>query len=283
MTRPTAKKSAKTAKVTQATKTPKLNTSKSVLLAAAIVAVLGGVFFALKGSTVGAEASTVVVNSTNTQAWFTGATANGGTVGFVGEAGVPFGTGALQLKTDATTAAKAQYLKTTTLPLAELTNLSYFTKTVAGGESAAPSFYLEVKLHGVADGLTTLVYEPKYNGTVTPGTWQKWDLMAGQWWSTTSIPPVVVEGNGGEPFYGMDYLKGWYEQAEVIAYGVAIGDGEPNFNVLVDGLTFNDMTFDFEGQAAAPMTKEACKAGGWRDYPELYKNQGACVSSVVKS
>ena len=219
----TTKKVTKSSKSAKTSKSAGLNKSKTMLLLAAMVAVFGGLFFALN---VRAEASTLVVNAANTQGWFTAGTANGGTVTYTGDAAAPFGAGALQLKTDTNVAAKAQYLKAVSMPLADLTSLSYFT---------------------------------------------------------TSIPPVVVEGNGGEPFYTLDYLKGWYEQAEIVAFGVNVGTNETGVTALVDGIAVNDVTYDFEGSAPAPMTKEACKNGGWRDYPELYKNQGACVSSVTKS
>ena len=276
----TTKKATKSSKSAKTSKSAGLNKSKTMLLLAAMVAVFGGLFFALN---VRAEASTLVVNAANTQGWFTAGTANGGTVTYTGDAAAPFGAGALQLKTDTNVAAKAQYLKAVSMPLADLTSLSYFTKQTAGELTAVPTFQIEVKLHGIADGLTTFVYEPHYNGEVTLGQWQKWDLSNGQFWSTTSIPPVVVEGNGGEPFYTLDYLKGWYEQAEIVAFGVNVGTNETGVTALVDGIAVNDVTYDFEGSAPAPMTKEACKNGGWRDYPELYKNQGACVSSVTKS
>ena len=50
--------------------------------------------------------------------------------------------GALQLTTDATTAAKAQALHSTNTPLLDITQLSYWTKQVSGPVYADPALQL---------------------------------------------------------------------------------------------------------------------------------------------
>src|SRR6476620_9631430 len=77
----------------------------------------------------GAKASgpTVVVHPGNAQ-WSTADTRPGGAVNFVNDATTPGGAGALQLTTDATTAAKAQYLHAANTPLSGVTEVSYYTK-----------------------------------------------------------------------------------------------------------------------------------------------------------
>src|SRR3954468_15866243 len=75
-------------------------------------------------------ASTIVVTPTNTQGWSTADTRPGGAVNFVSDATAP-GSGALQLTTDATTTAKAQYLHATNTPIADVSELSYDTKQVS--------------------------------------------------------------------------------------------------------------------------------------------------------
>jgi len=135
------------------------------------------------------SASTTVVSPTNTQGWSTEDTRPGGAVNFVSDGTAPSGCGALQLTTDATTTAKAQYLHGANTPLANVTDLSYYTKqnsaSFAGGD---PSYQLPICLNGITgttcNGFTTLVYEPYQNGVVVPGTWQQWDVDAGQFWST---------------------------------------------------------------------------------------------------
>src|SRR5688572_18894939 len=73
-------------------------------------------------------ATTVVVTPTNTQGWSTADTRPGGAVNFVVDASSPYPSGALQLTTDATTTAKAQYLHEANVPIADVTELSYHTK-----------------------------------------------------------------------------------------------------------------------------------------------------------
>jgi hypothetical protein len=46
-------------------------------------------------------------------------------------------------------------------------------------------------------------------------------------------------------------------------------------------LWFTEFTADRIGRITppAPGSKDQCKAGGWRDFPQ-FKNQGQCVASV---
>jgi hypothetical protein len=199
----------------------------------------------------------------------------------VTDATSPYPTGALQLTTDGTNAAKAQYMKSVNVPLANISELSYSTKQVAGPAVADPSYQLEVNLNGSAGGFTTLVYEPYWNGTVTPGVWQTWNVAAGQFWSSKTVAPLVVNGAGGPPFYTLAELQAAYPNAVVAAFGVNIGSYNPNYNVETDGVNFNGITYDFETKAVAPSTKDECKDGGWMNFQTVYKNQGQCVASVA--
>src|SRR5690348_18064966 len=92
---------------------------------------------------VAAAADTVVVTPANPQGWSTADTRPGGAVNFVADSSAPAGIGALQLTTDATTTAKAQYLQSTNTPLSTVTELAYDTKqnsaSFAGGD---PSYQL---------------------------------------------------------------------------------------------------------------------------------------------
>lgn len=241
--------------------------------------------------TVGAAGTTVVVTPANTQGWSTADTRPGGSVSFVTDATAPRGAGALQLTTDATTTAKAQYLHGTATPLGTVTELGYATKQVSasfvGGD---PSYQVVVCLSGAPSGatcpgFTTLVYEPYQNGTVTPGVWQQWDVDAGQFWSSRTVTDgtcAVVAGGGGAPFYTLAALKTACPNAVVIGFGVNIGSNNPSYVVETDLVEFNGTTYDFEPNTVAT-NKEQCKDGGWRNFnpPEgPYKNQGQCVSST---
>jgi hypothetical protein len=71
-----------------------------------------------------AAATFVVVTPAHTQGWSTADTRPGGDVEFVADATAPRGDGALQLTTDATTAAKAQYLHEANVALSSVTDLT---------------------------------------------------------------------------------------------------------------------------------------------------------------
>jgi hypothetical protein len=241
-----------------------------------------------KGTT--KAASTVVVTPTNTQGWSTADTRPGGTVSFVADNTSPYPTGALQLTTDATTAAKAQYLHEENSPLASVTELSYWTKQVSGPAVADASYQVLVDLNGAATGgFTTLVYEPYQNGVVTPGVWQQWDVDAGQFWSSRTFTEgtcAVVAGAGGAPFYSLALLQSTCPDAVVVGYGVNIGTFNPSYVVETDGFNFNGTVYDFE-QFLVATTKDQCKDGGYVNVTDAegnaFKNQGQCVSYVVQN
>src|SRR3954468_2139832 len=98
-----------------------------------------------------AAAAQIVVTPTNTQGWSTADTRPGGAVNFVADSSSPAGIGALQLTTDISTTAKAQYMHDASIPLASVNELSYSTKQNSaifpGGD---PSYQLPVCLGGVS-------------------------------------------------------------------------------------------------------------------------------------
>jgi len=229
-------------------------------------------------------ASTVVVTPVNTQGWSEADTRPGGDVKYVSDTTSPYSDGALQLTTDETNAAKAQYLHGANVPLASVTELSYATKQVSGPAVADPSYQLGVDLNGSAPGgFTNFVYEPYWNGTVLPGAWQEWDVDAGQFWSSSSFTDgacAVVSGAGGPPFYTLAQIKAVCSSAVVVSFGVNVGTYNPNYKVETDGVKFNDTTYDFE-IANEPTSKEQCKNGGWQSLTRAdgsaFKNQGDCI------
>jgi hypothetical protein len=253
----------------------------SVALAAAISLVVAAAAFA----------ATVVVTPTNTQGWSTADTNAGGNVSFVVDGTAPAGVGALKLTTDSTTAAKAQYMHGTAVPLGSVNDLSYYTKqNSASIPQGDPSYQLAVCLDGVSgttcNGFTTLVYEPYWNGAVVPGTWQQWDVDAGQLWSSRSYSNggcTVVAGAGGPPLYTLAGLQAACPNALVVGFGVNVGSNNPSYDVETDLVTFNGTSYDFEPYAVAT-DKDACKNGGWQTLKRAdgssFKNQGDCIQYV---
>lgn len=51
--------------------------------------------------------------------------------------------------------------------------------------------------------------------------------------------------------------------------------------MLADGVTFYDVTYDFD-RVGPPISKDDCKKGGWANYdiPRLFTNQGDCIQFV---
>jgi hypothetical protein len=229
-----------------------------------------------------AVAATVVVTPADTQGWSTADTRPGGAVNYVFDTTAPGGS-ALQLTTDATNAAKAQYLQAASTPLSSVNQLGYSTKqnsaSFAGG---APSFQLVVLLDGTPASFTTLVYEPYQNGVVVPGAWQTWDVDQGQLWSSRTVTSgtcAVVAGAGGPPFYTLAGLQAACPNAVVVGFGVNVGTFNPSYDVETDLVDFNGTVYDFQ---LAPTSKEQCKNGGWQSYTNpTFKNQGDCVSYVA--
>jgi hypothetical protein len=201
-------------------------------------------------------ATTVTVTPSDTQGWSTSDTRPGGSVTFVAATSSPFGDGALNLTTNASTTAKAQYLKsvTSSTTLADVTELAYSTQRVSGPDIAAASYQLIVDLNGAttsatSSGFTTFVYEPYQNGTVDNDDWQTWDVDAGQMWSSRTFSEgtcSVTAGGGGAPFYTLADLKEDCPNAVVLGFGVNIGSNNPSYNVNTDGVVFNGTTYDFE-------------------------------------
>lgn len=240
------------------------------------------------GGTASAAGTTVVVTPTDTQGWSTADTRPGGSVDFVLDATAPRGTGALQLTTNATTTAKAQYLHAANTPLSSVTQLSYYTKQVSGPPVADPSYQVITYLNGGTAGFTTLVFEPYQNptqGPITPGVWQKWNVATGLFWSTRTVTcsnGTIAGTPGGPAAYTLAQVEATCPNAVVAGFGVNIGTFNPSYVVRTDLVNFNGTTYDFE-LYSVPTDKDQCKNGGWQNFNPPngpYKNQGQCVSST---
>jgi|SRR5215203_5637113 len=247
---------------------------------------------------------TLVVTPTNPRGWSEADTRTGGDVNFIIDATSPAPNGALQLMTDTANAAKAQYMHSTETPIADILELSYYTKQISGAVHANPSYQLVLCLDGLTSpvtptnplgctGFTTMVFEPyQMNGenpptqAIVPGAWQQWDVDAGMFWSSAlynSDSCVVARGFGGAPFYSLSQLKAICPAAVAVGFGVNVGTYNPSYNVSTDLVKFNLTTYNFE-LYSTPSTSEDCKKGGWSTFNPPsgpFKNQGQCVSSTV--
>lgn len=200
------------------------------------------------------SAGNTVVTPSNQQGWSTEDTRPGGEVKFVADEDAPAGCGALQLTTDVTTTAKAQYLRAETSPVAlpGVFALSYYTKQVAGPPVADPSYQLITFLTGGTTGFTTLVFEPYQNplmGPIVPGLWQQWDVDAGLFWSTQTVTcsmGTIIGTPGGPATYTLADIAALCPAAVVGGFGVNIGTNNPGYDVYTDLVEFNDTVYDFE-------------------------------------
>jgi hypothetical protein len=230
--------------------------------------VLGACAVALIVPSVAIAAPTVVVTPKNQMGWSTADTNSGGDVNFVVDPTAPAGKGALQLTTDNTNAAKAQYMHNASVPLSSVSSLSYYTKqNSASSPTGDPSYQLPVLLNANDPAsFTTLVFEPYWNpteGPVVAHTWQSWDAYSGQWWSSKSYTDPnapgcsVTAGAGGPPFYNLTALNQACSNAAVIGFGVNVGTYNPSYDVETDLFNFNGTVYDFEP------SKSACSQNGW--------------------
>ena len=238
-----------------------------------------------------AAAATVVVTQ-NSDGWHVQDTRDGGTVTFTTEYGAPpgLGTGSLKLTTPLLPlSAKADYYTDAHAgtPLAAVTDLAYWTYQAPTVQPpvADASYQLQVDLNGAgAGGFTTFVFEPYWNptqGPIVPATWQHWDVDSGLLWSSKTFAEgtcAVVSGAGGPPLYTLTEIKTLCPGAVVLGIGVNVGSFNPGYTVAVDGVQFNDTTYDFE-VGRRPTNKDECKNGGWMSFNDpSFKNQGECVS-----
>jgi hypothetical protein len=237
-------------------------------------------------------ATTTVVVTQNSTSWSTMDTRPGGTVDFTEAYGAPagLGDGSLELTTDATTAAKADYWTRDSAGtrLADVNDLSYWTFQAATPQPphAAVSYQLQLDGNGDAPGgFTTLVFEPYQSGipgaVVVPAVWQQWDVDAGRFWSTRTVTECgLVSGPGGPAIYSLAGMQALCPDAVVLGNGVNIGTFNPGYTVATDGVQFNDTIYNFE-LGLTPATKEDCKNDGWMTFNDpAFANQGDCVSWV---
>lgn len=237
-----------------------------------------------------ALAAPLVVNPDNTLGWLSGDTTLGGSVNFVADSSPSLGTGALELKTNSTTTAKAEYVNALVTPVSmyEISEIAYQTKQVsasfAGGSA---DFKLFIDLNGDNTVDTSLVFKPYLQNFGNPDSnpvfttgWQTWDVAVGLFSSTEAVGGLANDGTLYR-LYEVFTAPG-NENARIMAVGVSVGPDSPNYNIHVDGVLMNDLFYDFEPGAIEvdpkPTLADQCKNGGWVNFD--FKNQGQCVAYV---
>lgn len=178
--------------------------------------------------------------------------------------------------------------------LGDIDAIQYSTFVASGGPPQAIALQLNID-YDLTDSNQTwqgrLVYEPYYNGTVQQGLWQTWDAGIGvaRWWASGG--PGSASCPQSSPCT-LDQIRTLFPNAGIHATlgGVVFKAGSgwaSGFNGNVDALkiTIDGVTtlYDFE---AVPSATDDCKKDGWKafknpDGSPMFKNQGACVSSVA--
>jgi hypothetical protein len=93
----------------------------------------------------------------------------------------------------------------------------------------------------------------------------------------------VTAGGGGAPFYTLEGLNAACPDAVVIGFGVNVGSNNPNYDINVDLVRFNDKIYDFQ-LYNVPTSHGDCK--GYRYMMmqtatgEEFRNQGQCIAYV---
>lgn len=176
---------------------------------------------------------------------------NAGDTFVKGPGKAPFGAGSLQLTTTGPSDRLILYNydygtfdvdsgteSNTGVRLADITELQYSTHS--NDDTLVPALKTEIDPDGPVtsgvDDYATLNFEPYYNHTVTPGTWQTWDVLsanAGLW-----LTGVSGEGSIAQPVTWDRLLELYPDAAIRFGFGIGVGSGWslPSFVGHVDDL-----------------------------------------------
>ena len=154
-----------------------------------------------------------------------------------------------------------------------------------------PNVVIDFNGPDVADGFSTLVFEPVYNtdqGEVVSGVWQDWIANNnGVWWSTKPLNNQCAGATSACDMTWNEIVANNPNATILGGVGINQGGGNPGLKTAVDAFTFDETTYDFELVAPKPMSamsKDECKNGNWQNgFQTQYKNQGDCVSSVASN
>ncbi len=188
---------------------------------------------------------TYIVRPSEMQGWSVVAE-SGAQVNFISQPDSPLPVGALELITDETTASRSRTTLSVEIPLSEITNLSFDAKKVSGPEFAGAAFRLGIDNEGNGSIDQYIVYEPYYNETVLDNVWQTWDVDGGLFWGSWN-PAGGYDSN--QP---LSSIPGVTPSAVVRAVSVGLGNWNPSWNIVVDKVQINHITYDFEQDPVIP-------------------------------
>ena len=196
----------------------------------------------------------------------------GGSVGIVtGPAPTPLGVGSLQLSVTGTSDHWSVYnYDHTGTPLSSITALGYSTYT--DNATTAPALQIEINPNstGVDSSVhySTLNFEPYMNGSVTPGTWQTWNVMSGVVWGTH-----LTDAPQSAPVSWSTFLADYPNATVKYGVGVNVGSGWSAMTGNVDALTFGTSAgttvYDFEPLTSVSGNRPFAAAGSGTETPAV--------------
>lgn len=220
------------------------------------------------GAATAADAATLVVTPRNAvRLGWVAENIGGGTETFTDSFGAPagLGAGALELSTTAADADQAYFrdYAVAGMPLAAVSNLSYWNYTpvpdTVDGASLKLAIWTGELCPDLTPDLTTLTYEPYWNVSTAsdgaaiagrvPSGWTEWSITptSGVFWSfDTTCNGALQAGHGGPPFYTLSQVLADYPDARLVSVGVDVGTYNPSYDVAVDGVTIDNVTYNFE-------------------------------------
>ncbi len=172
----------------------------------------------------------------------------GALINFIDQPDSPLPTGALQLTTTSSTDDRSRITKTVEIPLDDIANLSFDAKKVVGPSYAGAALRLGLDNDGNGDIDQTIVYEPYYNGAVLDNTWQTWsiDQSTGFFWGSWN------PAGGYDTNQPLSSIPGTSTATIVRSIGLGLGNWNPSWEIIVEKLVVNHVTYDFEMDPIVP-------------------------------
>ena len=253
-------------------------------------------FATADGVVTASDVTAALINAPVTDDWMLYTRDAGSGVFEPGPAPTPLGIGSLRLETTASNDKVTLFnYDHSGKRLNLIDGIGYATYRTAGSLQQVAALNIQVDANGpaVAEGFTTLVFEPVYNtsqGPVTSGVWQQWNAFSGGtgiWWSSNPIPGAPNR----DTFVSWNAIIAANPNAVIVGgFGVNQGSGNAGLTTAVDKLTIgnaaNAVVYDFE-QFKVPTDRRQCFDGGWMGLSDAegnsFRNQGQCAAYVNRS
>jgi uncharacterized repeat protein (TIGR01451 family) len=210
------------------------------------------------------DASSVTVKPSQLNGWQILSESNSvaiapGTAQFVSGPGTPAAsTGSIQFTVSNAITGQLAALPITTTRLISLTKLTYATYAVASGPAASLQFNIDLDRNdSIVAYQGRLVFDPALQTplTVTPGSWQQWNALAGKWWATPFAGPLAATCTQALPCTLATIITAYPNIGVHPIFGAAILKASAgaahitHVDDLIIGTSGDNVTYDFEPEA----------------------------------